>query len=241
MAIRFLKRLAYAWRRHRWRLFGPLLWHNIVYHINRLRGRSGREGPTGLDRKLGIDTFKIEATALMEVDGDNKLRGHEYQPIREDQFRAIIDGSQVEVSRTCFIDYGSGKGRALFLATELPFRRIIGVEYARELHDVAVANLARARGHLPGTDRIECVWGDATKYDPPAEPLLCLLNNPFDDVVMRAFLDKMSRSVATAPRDVTIAYLNPVFRAALDNHPGVTLMREAPNMIFYRVKCPGEA
>jgi len=238
-ATKFLRRLAYAWRRHGWRLFGPLLWHNIVYQVDRLRGRRGRSDPTELDRRLGIDTYKIEPTALMQIDGENLVRGHGYQPVAEGQFRAALSGLQVDLQRYTFIDYGSGKGRALLFATEFPFRRIIGVEYARELHDVATANVSRAHGKLPGTQRVECVRGDATKYDPPAEPLLCFLYNPFDGVVMRALLDQLSRSVAAAPRDVIITYLNPVHREAIDNHPSVTKLKEGPNLVVYRMNLPG--
>jgi SAM-dependent methyltransferase len=240
-ATRFVKRLAYAWRRHGWRLFGPLLLHNIAYQIDRVRGRRGRPDVIELDRKLGIDTYKIEAIALMEVAGENLVRGHAYQPVSEGQFRAALSNLPIEFPRYTFIDYGSGKGRALLLATEFPFRRIIGVEYARELHDVAVLNLARARAHLPGTERVECIWGDATKFDPPPDPLLCFLYNPFDGVVMRALLDRLSRSVAEMPRDVVITYLNPDHRAAIDSHPGATLLREGPSLAVYRVERSGQA
>jgi hypothetical protein len=39
------------------------------------------------------------------------------------------------------IDFGSGKGRALIVASECPFRRIIGVEFALELHRDAQQNI----------------------------------------------------------------------------------------------------
>ena len=239
-ARKFLKRLDYAWRRHGWRLFGPLLWQNIVYQIDRMRGRRGRSDPTELDNKLGIDTYKIEPTALMQIDGENLLGGHGYQPVSEGQFRAAMSDLQIDMGRYTFIDYGSGKGRALLFATEFPFRRIIGVEYARELHEVATTNVARARGKLPGIERVECVWADATKFDPPPDPLLCFLYNPFDGVVMRALLDHLMRSVSASPRDVVITYVNPVHREAVDSHPAVTLLREGPSLVVYRMNLPGQ-
>jgi tRNA G46 methylase TrmB len=33
-----------------------------------------------------------------------------------------------------FFDFGSGKGRALHLASEFPFKNIIGVEFSSKLH-----------------------------------------------------------------------------------------------------------
>src|SRR5690242_3123851 len=40
-----------------------------------------------------------------------------------------------------FIDVGAGKGRALLLASELPFRKIIGVELSKELARIAAHNI----------------------------------------------------------------------------------------------------
>jgi SAM-dependent methyltransferase len=41
-----------------------------------------------------------------------------------------------------FVDIGCGKGRALFIAAEFPFRRIVGAELAVELAQIARANVA---------------------------------------------------------------------------------------------------
>jgi hypothetical protein len=218
-AVNFFRRLQYAWRRHGWRLFGPLLWHNVVYVLGRLRGKRGVTDVSDLDRKLGIDTHRLEATALMQIDGKNLLHGHGYQPVGVHAFRTSIAALDVDLARYSFIDYGSGKGRALLLATEFPFRRIIGVEYARELHDVATENVRRAHATLPGADRLECVWADATRYEPPTDPLICFLYNPFDGTVMKRLLDRLAESFRTAPRDILLAYLNPVHRSAVDGHP----------------------
>src|SRR5271155_1080663 len=40
-----------------------------------------------------------------------------------------------------FIDIGSGKGRTLLMASEYPFRKIVGVELIQELHRAAAENL----------------------------------------------------------------------------------------------------
>jgi len=40
-----------------------------------------------------------------------------------------------------FIDLGSGKGRTLLMASDYPFRRIVGVELLLALHQIAQENL----------------------------------------------------------------------------------------------------
>jgi SAM-dependent methyltransferase len=233
--VQFARRLTYAWRRHGWRLFGPLLWHNIVYVFGRLRGKRGVPDVSELDVKLGIDTHRIEGTSLMKIDGENLMHGHGYQPVGVSAFHKTIAALGIDLSHYTFIDYGSGKGRALLLATEFPFRRIIGVEYARELHDVAEQNVKRAQGQLPDAARLECVWADATRYEPPADPLVCFLYNPFDDKVMTGLLDRLRESYKATPRDIVIAYLNPIHRAAVDQHPSTQVLSANDTLVVYRL------
>jgi hypothetical protein len=45
---------------------------------------------------------------------------------------------EVDHRRYVFLAYGSGKGKALLLASDYPFRRIIGVEYSEPLHRAAI-------------------------------------------------------------------------------------------------------
>lgn len=47
----------------------------------------------------------------------------------------------LDYSKFTFIDFGAGMGRVLLMASERPFRKIIGVEFARELITIAENNL----------------------------------------------------------------------------------------------------
>lgn len=234
-ASAFQRRLEYAWRRHGWRLFGPVLLHNVARGLGRLRGRGVAARPSELDGRLGTDTWRQESTALMHVDGDNLVRGNGYQPVGEAAFRRVVASLGIDPARHGFVDYGSGKGRALLLACELGFRRVVGVEYARELHEAAQENLARARGVMAGTERIECVWSDAAAFPPPEGDLVCFLYNPFDGTVLRALLDRLSASFASAPRRILVAYLNPVHRDVADAHPALALQHAQGDLAVYRV------
>jgi len=50
-----------------------------------------------------------------------------------------------DVSSHSFVDYGSGKGRVLLVASDYAFKKIVGVEFSKVLNDVAVANIATYR------------------------------------------------------------------------------------------------
>jgi hypothetical protein len=145
----------------------------------RLRWESER-----FDRVHGIVTAGgIDRDAATVVDGDPAEGiALEYvgQPPRVVKWwlRALPPGLDDFV----FIDVGSAKGRVLFGASSREFRRLIGLEYVRELHEQALANVSRATGI--DTRRIEPLLGDAAKFDFPSDPLVIHFANPFTEPVM---------------------------------------------------------
>ena len=65
-----------------------------------------------------------------------------YQPTEPELFRkmlaSLIQASpKIDFREFTFIDIGSGKGRALLMAADYPFRRILGIELLPDLHRVA--------------------------------------------------------------------------------------------------------
>ncbi|HSS98535.1 MAG TPA: hypothetical protein VLK33_15975, partial [Terriglobales bacterium] len=60
-----------------------------------------------------------------------------YQPTESALFHEMLDSLKIDFREFTFIDLGSGKGRTLLMASDYPFRRIIGVELFPALHAVA--------------------------------------------------------------------------------------------------------
>ena len=110
-----------------------------------------------------------------------------------------------------FIDLGSGKGRALLMAAEHPFPRIIGVELIPELHQASLENIRafiqsnRLSGRLKAPC-IETLCMDARDFQFPPEPLVVYLFNPFPEPVFAAVLSHLRQSVLESPRPVYVAY-----------------------------------
>jgi SAM-dependent methyltransferase len=65
-----------------------------------------------------------------------------------------------------FVDLGSGMGRAVLVASEFPFRRIVGVEIVPELHAIASRNVRQYRGRQQCRD-IHLLQLDALRYRQP--------------------------------------------------------------------------
>ena len=135
------------------------------------RGRGVRPSSIGVDTATWVrvpDPRHVER----ERRARRALRAVERRGVRAAHGKLRVD--HCRRSHSC--DYGSGKGRVLMLAAEYPFKRIVGVEFAKSLHDISQENVATL-GSEAG--RIETFHADATEFDPPTDPLVLYFFHPF--------------------------------------------------------------
>jgi hypothetical protein len=105
-----------------------------------------------------------------------------------------------------FIDLGSGKARVLLMASDYPFKRIIGVEFMPELHRTAQKNIANYSNDREQCRQIETLCMDAREFQFPAGPLVVYLFNPFCEATFAKVLENLRRSTEQSPRPIYIAY-----------------------------------
>lgn len=154
----------------------------------------------------------------LTVVGENASHAIPYIPTTPRTGRHILRNLPVrDYSNYTFIDIGSGKGRILLLAAELPFRRIIGIEFASDLHALAQKNVKTYRNPDQVCFQIEPVNIDATQYEFPLEPLLIYFFYPFDQSVMEPVIQNLNRSLVEHPRDVILVYHNPVLYEVVES------------------------
>jgi SAM-dependent methyltransferase len=158
-----------------------------------------------VDRKYGIDTRgTLESAPIVARD-----HRYHYAPIQLAVFEQIMQALPADPAGLTFIDFGSGKGRALVLAALRGFRRVIGIEYDRDLHLAAQRNVEHFRSRVLRSGPIELHCADAVRYELPGEDCLCFFYNPFDDVVMAQVLTRIGDSLRGQPRRFFAAYRNP--------------------------------
>jgi hypothetical protein len=106
------------------------------------------------------------------------------------------------------VDVGAGMGRAMLLAAEMPFRRVIGIELNPILVRTARKNIAiwRAAGRVKVSTRLIC--GDVIDFDFPRQPCLVFLFNPFGATVMRRLLSRLSKRFSDLPGQLDLLYVN---------------------------------
>jgi SAM-dependent methyltransferase len=134
-----------------------------------------------------------------------------------------------------FVDLGCGKGRALVVASEFPFRRLIGVEIAPRLADVARVNAATIAARYPQRTPIEVEVGDATAVVAPAEHVVYFMYHPFGGALVRALVANIERQKENGLRHAFFVYYNPVHADVLDHSPRFS--RWCAEMVPY---APGE-
>jgi SAM-dependent methyltransferase len=100
-----------------------------------------------------------------------------------------------------FVDLGCGKGRALLVAAQFPFRHILGVEIALELARIAASNAVS----IP---RIQIQQQDALTLTYPDAPLIVFLYHPFLTPQLRRVLANLERQRRRSPHPTYLLYAN---------------------------------
>jgi SAM-dependent methyltransferase len=151
-----------------------------------------------------------------------------YQPTEPAAFHEMLtalqqssasDQTTVNFGDFTFIDLGSGKGRTLLMASDYPFRRIIGVELLRSLHQIAEQNARQYKSESQKCFAIESICADATAFPFPDDPLVIFLFNPFPESGMRRVVANLGRSLQAHPRPAYVLYHNPLLEHALRESP----------------------
>ena len=143
-----------------------------------------------------------------------------YQPTDPELFREMMaslstGGKPIDFETFTFIDLGSGKGRTLLMASEYPFRRIVGVELLHALHQIALENLARYKSESQKCFALEAICGDAANFSFPAEPLVLYLFNPLPESGLRRVMANLDVSLSAHARAVYVLYHNPLLERVL--------------------------
>jgi SAM-dependent methyltransferase len=130
-----------------------------------------------------------------------------------------------------FLDLGCGKGRPSLIATEFPFKDIVGVELSPVFGEIARKNAEKIAKLYPDRTRVQIVVGDASAYPMPTGDVVLFLYNPFKEELMRKVVALVEEALASERRRIFIVYLNPIFGTCFDASPALT--RRFAKMVRY--------
>lgn len=159
---------------------------------------------------------RVELAELNTIPTETSGVAYHYAPISRRPFDEALARLNIDCSKYSFVDYGCGKGRALLLAAEHGFQKIIGVEFAPELCEVAQRNAEiYKKSSGAGVEiSIECV--DASTYQVPPGNCVLYFYNPFGEELMTRVVETIKAAPARESRDIYLAYFSPQWHKVLD-------------------------
>jgi SAM-dependent methyltransferase len=184
-------------------LFGPVLYlfENVRSYLE--------ERAEAFDTRFGTDT------AAPFFGRDQKPATHFYTATTASLIYEILNSIPLQSNAFVFVDMGSGKGRALLVASEFPFAKVVGVELSNHLHGIAEENIKRYHPasqqctafHLHCMNVVDYVYGQ--------QPLVLFLADPFGRETVRSVIANLEASLRATPREAFVVYIYPQFEDLL--------------------------
>jgi SAM-dependent methyltransferase len=215
------------------------LFHMVVGRVR--GGTRARTMVHPFDREHGLETSGLIQAWRLGMRHRHAEFATAYMGVPPSRMRAVLERwrstpGSVPTEACAFVDVGCGKGRALLLASEMPFREVMGVELAGDLVTVARSNVAR--WNLSGRMRspVKVVHEDATEVELPEGPLLVYLFNPFGPPVLRRMLQRLQQ----LQQSVDVLYLFPKEEEVFAEFPEFELLwREDMRLAAHDVGADG--
>ncbi|HEX3372821.1 MAG TPA: class I SAM-dependent methyltransferase [Edaphobacter sp.] len=225
---------------------------NTIYHIRKLLTEVGpRQTALTLGRHLyrrafpvkypvhpfdlqhGVDTSGLIGGRRLNSGSDHDRHITAYWGTAPSAFRHVLSlwndslaNSPYSTSDYVFIDIGCGKGRAVMLASEHPFHRVVGVELNTALVTVAQKNLVKWKASPHACHDIEVLTADALEFAFPDSPTLLYVFNPFDAHLTQLLLDRILAVSLTRPAPIDIIYMTPEHAHLFALVPNLQLLAE---------------
>lgn len=169
------------------------------------------------EKQLGINTHSIVNLDNLTLAGEDSDQNHHYQGASYFILFSIFNELPKETQHFPLIDYGCGKGRALFVAEQCGFTHLIGVDIAKELIEDANENKSLYKKKNQQSN-IDFLFEDATKYQIPNDAQVFYFFNPFGEEIMQRVINHIKESVKLNQRKIYCIYLNPKYKAVFEKN-----------------------
>jgi hypothetical protein len=209
-------------------LLAPRLPISLIRERNYAKKLARQSVRSEFDERYGVDTDGAiggasggpwSKTCLSDLDipSPNWIYGLDYSPIPVEEFRKIIAGLALNFQDYVFVDFGSGKGRALLLASEFPFKQIMGIEFSPQLHAIAQSNFKKYSSPTQRCTSLESINMDFTDFQLPLEPCVLYFLDPCRAAIYPRILQNIHKSWKACPRKIVIVYISPLCESVFDS------------------------
>lgn len=122
----------------------------------------------------------------------------------------IFEKIYTQTQNYTFVDIGCGMGRPCFVAESYGYKNIIGIDLDLNLINEAKFNFER-RLLKNKTSQINFIHVNALEYNYKNEPTVYFLFNPFNELVLKNVLSKITEQTQS---ETWFVYMNPLYSNA---------------------------
>ena len=169
------------------------------------------------EKLLGIKTHSIVNLDKLTLAGMASEENHHYQGASYYILFKVFNLLPTQLKSKPLIDYGCGKGRALFVAEQCGFTNLIGVDIAKELIEDAKAN-QKIYSKMYKESKFSFLFEDATKYIIPNDADTFYFFNPFGESILQLVINNIKASLEKNPRTIYCVYLNPKYKEVFETN-----------------------
>lgn len=199
-------------------LNGPVL--GRIFYVFEYARSYIEERFEAFDARFGTDT------SAPVFERDQTTSAHFYVPTTASIIYEILRSIPLQPNKCAFVDMGSGKGRALLVASEFPFAKIVGIELSESLHRIAQENVKRYKPASQQCTAFDLRCMDALDYSYENEPLVLFLFDPFGREILQSIITNLEASLRARPRDAYVVYVYPQYEDLLQNSSVLRRVRE---------------
>ena len=197
-------------------VLGP---YRLIRYYRKVRRTFQNAPPDEFDIRYGVETTKRVHLSDLQIDSPNWSYAEGYWPTPPSVFTDALLGLNLRFEDFTFIDLGSGKGRVLLMASDYPFREIIGVEFSPELRAIAEQNILNYRNPSQACKNIHTYCTDFTLFEFPDGPLFVFLYNPSSEGITTKLAENLARSLREKPRPLWVLYVTPAYDVFTSGRP----------------------
>jgi SAM-dependent methyltransferase len=203
-----------------------------------LRGRVMAAADRRREARSGVSSEGNVALRDLAIDSENRALGFPYVPSPGMLVDILLANLREDLGFFSFVDFGSGKGRVLLVASHYPFREVVGVEFSPALHRIAEDNIRRYQSPARRCRSVRSVCADAATFPLPDHDCVLYFNNPFAEPVFARVLANVQAAHQRSPRKLYVLYQQLVGELETDRTNNVAMLECAGFLRQRQVRFP---
>ena len=187
----------------------------LLKNIPLIRNIYPQERTHPIDVVYGIDTSGAVPVEYIHPDRSLTARINAYAGSDPRVLRGAL-AALGSIDDYTLVDLGCGKGRAVVVGSEFPFRAIIGIELSTKLANTARKNAAVVARTFPNRPGITIHEANVAEFQLPKGKLVLFLYHSFGRELLAQLLTTLESSLRSEGAHLFFVYDNPVCGDLLD-------------------------